>query len=615
MTDIARIAGVTRQAVTNWRSRPAVIPFPSSVARGHGSMELFDRDEVLDWLDGTGRGRDGDARLDAPAVAVPDGLDIDRAVVLLALRAAASRDVGPLSAAERVAWAEEVDPDDRYLLSEVRVAADDDALAVYADGLLEASYGPSDALARLYDSRAARGGRGLSRDLIDLLAQIADVCRVHLGPDGVDIALQAEPRARRIAAGFAAADPACDRSMLRLLALEGLPVGSGSGPRVRVVSVAGRSDAAVLAAADDIAVDLGPDEIAIVLGPASALCDRLNPAGDLYATRKGSLQMGGRDYGCALAAAVRLPRGMWRDAHRQSLGLWVLQGATTSGGVVVADLSGRDIDAAELAADVLGALERTGARAYRYGRILPYNDVWTRDTVVPAGVGAAVSARVAGRSTRDRLAAATLVTREDVRGFDVPLASGGAGTPGAPRALGTMIRARTIVLQSGSRISDDHTDPDGSIRILTATPSDPVRGIDPLVAADHYGHATRTEPGDVVFTATPAPRAVVDEIGGALVASPSRILRLDPARAGIGPRALAAAINAMADSSEWRTWPVPSIPAAQISRLEDTLGGALDHLAILRRHRRAAEDVVTHLIRGVADGSVALSAPTPTKAG
>jgi len=55
MAEIARIAGVTRQAVTNWRSRPSAVPFPTPVLAPAGSgIEKFDRDDVLDWLEERG---------------------------------------------------------------------------------------------------------------------------------------------------------------------------------------------------------------------------------------------------------------------------------------------------------------------------------------------------------------------------------------------------------------------------------------------------------------------------------------------------------------------------------------------------------------------------------
>lgn len=247
MPEIARLANVTRQAVTNWRSRPASTPFPAPAEVVDG-IERFDRDEVLDWLEATGRGRNREARLDAPAVVAPLDLDVDRAVVLLGLRAKVAEDIGPLTAEERIALAEQIDPDDTYLLAEVRDVAQDDALAVYVDELLEAAYGPSDALSRLYNTRPAQGARGLSAGLIALLQSVADACRTYLGPDGVSVELRLEPRARQVAAAFQSADGSAgaDRAMLRHLALDGLSVEEAAGALVRVVSVVGRDRKSVV---------------------------------------------------------------------------------------------------------------------------------------------------------------------------------------------------------------------------------------------------------------------------------------------------------------------------------------------------------------------------------
>jgi hypothetical protein len=609
MPEIARLANVTRQAVTNWRSRPASTPFPAPVKVVDG-IERFDRDEILDWLEATGRGRNREARLDAPAVVAPPNLDVERAVVLLGLRAKVAEDIGPLTAEERIALAEQIDPDDTYLLAEVRHVAQDDALAVYVDELLEAAYGPSDALSRLYDTRPAQGARGLSAGLIALLQSVADACRTYLGPDGVSVELRLEPRARQVAAAFQSADGSAGahRAMLRHLALDGLSVEQAAGALVRIVSVVGRADSESLDLADEAALELEDGQVAIVVGPATALCDRL--VGDLYDARRKTLEMG------ALTAAFKLPRGMWREAHRQNLGLWVLRGGAETTGVLVADLSGREGGLGELPDDILGALEQTGARAYRYGRVVPYNEVWTRDTVVLPGIGATRLATPGVSSAHERVVEATLVTREQVDGFDIPLvAQGGAPRP-SPRSLGELVEAGAIKVQSGSRISPEHLDPDGTIAVLSADPSAPHGRIDALVAADHYAHAARTEQGDVVFAVAPVPRALVDEEGGSRVASPSRILRVDLTRAGIGPRALAAAINQMATSSEWKTWPVPNVPRSEIHRLEEALGGVLDYVAKLRRHEDAATNIITNLIQGVAEGSVALgSSTTERKAG
>lgn len=609
MPDIARLARVTRQAVTNWRTRPASTPFPDPVTAADG-LDWFDSAQILDWLDATGRGRNLEARLDAPALAVPATLDLEQAVVLLTLRANGTQDIGPLSTTERIMLAEEIDPEDRFLLSEARVAAADDDVAAYVDELLAAAYGPADALARLYDTRPARGDRGFAPDLIMALQSIAGSCRTFLGPDGVAVELQVEPRARQIAAGFQTAlvSDSANRSMLRHLTLDGLTIDPGDGPSVRITSVLDRDNKRVLAAADEVALDLEDGQVAVIVGPAAALCDRLT--GDLYDDRRQTLQM----QTCSLVAAFRLPRGLWREAHRKTVGLWVLRGGAAAKGVVVADLSGRPVDPAGLADDVLGALEQSRARAYRYGRVLPYNEVWTRDTVVMPGIGTVAAS--AASSPYDRVVEATLVTSEPIDGFDLPLKKPKARVSIAPRSLGELVDSRTIKLYSGTRIHTDHLDPAGSLAVLSADPNTVHGHIDPFTAADHYSHAVRTEPGDVVFSASSTPRALVDQAGGSLVATPSRILRIDPSRTGIGPHALAAAINAMATSSEWKTWPIPAIPAAATSVLEDSLTAALDHLDELRRHEDATTSVITNLIQGVADGSVALEAPTtPRKAG
>jgi hypothetical protein len=603
-SEIARIAKVTRQAVTNWRRRPADMPFPSQVQIVEG-IPRFDREEVLDWLEATGRGRSREARLDAQAVGAPAKLDLGRAVVLLALRAKVAEDIGPHTAEERIALAEQIDPTDTYLLDEVRDSAWDDDLAVYVDELLEASYGPSDALSRLYDTRPAQGSRGLSSGLITLLQSVADACRTYLGPDGVSVELRLEPRARQVAAPFQSAYGAADvdRAVLRHLVLDGLSVEEAAGPLVRVVSAVGRADADALDIADEVALGLAKGQVAIVVGPATALCDRL--VGYVYDARRKTLEM------ATLTAAIRLPRGMWLEAYRQNLGLWVLRGGVEATGVLVADLSGRETDPGELSDDVLGALEQTRARAYRYGRVVPYNEVWTRDTVVLPGIGAAMLAAT-GTTSHDRVIEATLVTRERVDGFDIPVAQSSA-QPRVPHSLGELVEAGAIKVLRGARISAEHLDPDGTIAVLSADPSAQLSRIDALVAADHYAHAVRTEPGDVVFITSPKPRALVDEDGGSRVASPSRILRIDSMRAGIGPRALAAAINQMATSSEWRTWVVPEIPNAELQQLEDALGGVLDYVAELRRHEEAATSIIANLIQGVAEGSVALGASTTEK--
>jgi hypothetical protein len=117
----------------------------------------------------------------------------------------------------------------------------------------------------------------------------------------------------------------------------------------------------------------------------------------------------------------------------------------------------------------------------------------------------------------------------------------------------------------------------------------------------------------VIFLDGRRPLARVDVIGGALVAAPSRVLRLGPG-VPVGPWVLAAIINGTApESSEWPAWCVPHLSPNERDLLESTLAEAADHQTRLHRHLDAVHDLVTGLVRGIAAGAVTLD-PTLTDA-
>src|SRR3954471_2926397 len=90
LQDIADLARVQRPVVSMWRRRRTVrgvdSPFPKPALR-EGGGERFDRDEVVAWLEATGRGNNAEARQDAPALSVPAGAELEDIVVLLCLYA------------------------------------------------------------------------------------------------------------------------------------------------------------------------------------------------------------------------------------------------------------------------------------------------------------------------------------------------------------------------------------------------------------------------------------------------------------------------------------------------------------------------------------------------
>jgi hypothetical protein len=619
LQDIAQLSKVTRQAVTNWRRRSLIrgrrIPFPEPVEVVDG-VERFELEAVLGWLEATGRGNNDEAREDAPALSPPDGADLDDVVVLLALRALSGVDLSQQSTDELVELAETVDPGDGFLLSEVRSMSTDVHLLEYVDALMSVSFGPEDALDRLYASRLTRWtvDRGLTEDLLDLLACVGAACREHLGPDDVALDARLDVRAaRRVARGFGSVRPAAERAsgrgLLRQLVLSGTEMAGSGVPSVRVLSVIGVGDDDALELVDSLALELGPNDVAVVLGSAGILCGQLR--GERERRRSETVRLG------SVVMAVRLPRGQWKEAHRQSLGLWVLKGGTEAASVVVADLTSAAIDLGDLASDVTAALEQAGERAYRYGRRVLRSDLGGRNPVVAAGMRAVHLVDPLSDTQRDRITAATLVTSEPLEGYDMLVGPAPAPVVTAPRSLGEMVSSRRIELLSGSRIDPAHADPSGSMPVISATPARGRFTLDPLDGARLYGHARRTEPGDVVFADRPRPLAVLDEAGGALVMTPSRVLRL-PHGAGIGPRALAEVINHLPDDAgEWRTWIIPRLAPEQVDVVEHALAGAGAHVAELRRRLDAMSALVTDLIEGVAAGVLAISSsttsPTTTK--
>jgi len=388
--------------------------------------------------------------------------------------------------------------------------------------------------------------------------------------------------------------------------IDGIDVLDHADSTVRVLSVVGESDLDAIDAVDDLVVSLAGTDIGVVLGAASLLCDPL--VGGLEQQRSQTLRVG------SLALAVRLPRGLRKAAHRQSLALWILRGGRDAPSLRMADLDGDTIARDDLASDVTAALQLTEHRAYRYARRGELAPVLSGGPVVPRGVRA-VRLGSPAVTHLDRIQAATLTTSESVPGWDVSVVPALGQIVLRRRSLGELDRAGLIDVRRGSRIDVARADPNGTVRVLSADGSTNDVRLDPFDARQLYPRATWTEPGDVVFVQQPQPMARVDSVGGALVASPSRILRLGPGSA-IGPHTLAAVVNELVpEDSEWQTWNMPDLPGNEADALELALAAAAEHLVELRRHERAVRDVISNLIEGVAAGAVTVDPTIPRKAG
>ncbi|GHJ12234.1 hypothetical protein [Micromonospora sp. AKA38] len=609
LRDIADLAKVERAVVSMWRRRPRVrgqhMPFPRAVA-GAGPVERFRRDEVVDWLARTGRGNNPEHRLDAPALGVPASASLEDLVTLLCLSAHCDGDLAALTAAERESLAQHADPRDEFLLTEVRQLTATDAMVRFVDDLVEASFGLPEALARLENGPAGRalGRRELTTEAMALISAIVRAGALHLEPDGVPVVFAGGPPSLALAVGsggrrllLQSDGPAARALRRRALLHELAVVDRADTPLLRVLAVLGLDTDATLDRIDDLLLELAPGELAVVIGPAVALCERLR--GDAERLRARTLRLG------HLASAVRLPRGMWRQAHRQALGLWVCAGGQDARRPMVADLDAfplADLSVEDLSADVSAALTSDGARAFRYLRTADLATILTGSPIVPSGARAPRW----GVPSVDHLArvrAAALVTAEPPPSFDVLVTA----SPGAillrQRSLGELSDAGVVKVHRRSRIDRSHSDPNGTVPVLTADGTMDNVALDPFDAERLYPRAARTEAGDIVFVDGEAPRARVDELGGSLVASPSRILRLHPS-VEVGPHTIAAIINHQSATTEWRTWSLPLLDPTAAARLEASLTMASAYGAALRRRQNALHDLTTALIDGVTAGAV-----------
>ncbi|MGW4634885.1 helix-turn-helix transcriptional regulator [Nocardia sp. NPDC004415] len=618
MQDIADLAQVHRPVVSMWRKRPVArgefVPFPAPVATVD-RVERFRRDEVIDWLERTGRGNNTAHRLDAPALSVPDGVEFEHLVTLLCLAAASGRELAGLSGAELTALATDVDPGDTMLVAEVGTVPIEPKVLAYIDDLIESAFGLADALERLETGRAGRAleARDLSESGLSLLRCIVETCLEFQDSDTSCLVSDGDlPRLVLDLIGDRAdltvvGNDARARGLRRRATIrEARVVDQAAAPAVRLMSVIGDDPAPALDRVDDVLVALEPGEVAIVVGPASVLCEKLGR--DLEPRRSGTVRLGG------VAMALRLPRGLWRDAHRQAMGVWIVRGGADIEQPLVSDLgapAAGALDLEALAADIVGALTSSARRAYRYGRPRRRSDILAGGAMVPQGICADRLRVTDATHDIDRVRAATVLTARPVEPLDVLVVPAKGTVQVRHWSLSELAERKLVRMLRGSRIDPAHACDGATVPVLAADHSTDGMTLDPLDAERYYSRAVRTRPGDVIFAERPRPLAWVDETGGALVASPSRILRLDlDAEAGVGPRALAALINQMpAQGREWKAWSVPWLGRSETSELEDTLGRAAVYESEMRARLTATSQLCAALIHGIANGTVSLRAP------
>ncbi|GAA1482647.1 hypothetical protein GCM10009624_30870 [Gordonia sinesedis] len=612
MQDIAVLARVSRPAVSQWRKRPVVrgqlIPFPTPVATVD-AVEHFDEADVIAWLDRTGRGRNREEQhLDVGAYSLPDGVRYDDVVLLLALYALAGVDLAGATRADLVAAAAAADPTDELIASEVRSLDVNTDTLTFTEHLIDASLGTPDALARLERGRLgrARGVRDLTDEAIGLMRRVVEVAVAHVGDDvaivpagAPDLALAVADAGGRLVADGGVDDP---RDLRRRAIIAEVETDTAPrGPAVSVISLLGAEIADVLEAVDSALLGLNDGDVGVILASAAALTDHL--AGDLQRRRSETLKIGNT------AAALRLPRGMWREAHRQSQAVWICKGGAGIERVQVADLNTIDTtQLGDLASDVAAALDQDVRRAFRFTRPRDMLRIRSSGTVVPQGTQAQCLHPRRATSHADRVHEATLQTSEPAPTVDILISPSAGRFRTQQFSIDELIEQKLVTVMSGNRIDPDDADPQGTVAVL---PDRPFR-LDPFDAAQRYRRARRTEPGDIVFLEKPAPRAVIDAAGGSLVAAPAKILRINR-NAPFGPHTIAAIINTRcAPGSGWRTWCVPEFTADEAARLESALAEVAGYQRAVEQKVTAATKLVGALIDGIAEGEISLDADETT---
>ncbi|PXX53345.1 hypothetical protein DFR70_12858 [Nocardia tenerifensis] len=609
--EIATMARVQRPVPTTWARRHS--DFPSPVAH-EGTSPLFDGRAVVDWLITTGHGNTDAPELHAELALhtlagwrrrVPPRILLDALTSLICLHqqldAPVSGGLGWRSLVER---AESLDPDDTFLLSELRSVPDAErigpALATLADELTEAAYAPAEAFDWVLDSRRRLGSA----------AHVADECapaithtlaRLALTADLAEDAVIAVPHARSgdlLAALHAertseaehlyvAADP--DPTLVRLVrrrmlvrgvyeyrldVVEGVDPDTDEwgDPHALVCALPyeaaeTRTALAVLEHIQNLADLLSAGRTAVVLGPADALVHALPAHGEADRLRSWFLAEG------LLKAVISLPDGVYphRPAYRTAI--WVLSRTPETdrhGLVLLSDLTAETITAATLntVIEETHDFHAAGWRADR--RHEPRRAVLV--PILHLRPGAALTPQYrsyANRYTQPvyerpvRISELELTVQQfreqDRADQSAPIRTNAVlrpeGQPIRRTSVARLLKERRLRRLPGHRIAAEHLASDGHYPVIT--PAEvmgvaPVGGrrIDRAVLLTAYEHAEFTEPGDIVVTTSPVFGVYVDEEGLSVVAYPARVLRArhdrDPEHP-VRPRVLAALLRAAAE--------------------------------------------------------------------
>jgi hypothetical protein len=359
LSDVAALAQVQRPVVSMWRKRSAASahPFPEPAALD-GGRELFDADHIAAWLAATGRGNNPEAtndvaafaRMPGAAAGSAPGTTFDALTALLTLKAMTGNTVGQLSQDELLDLADECDPDDLFLYSELEALGTSLAsTAAFADRLVDGAYNATAAFEQLLAARFRAGLQehsetALTGSAVGLIAAAAVELAATL--DGIPVFADSTSGGSDLLMGVARA--AGERAPVTLLTADD---NGGAGRLVRrrlrvhgmhggqmrvdpggefsvqgtVVHVAqypspgepGMDATQILSAVEHLVLQMDDQQRAVIIAPARVLCD-VPLAAAAAGLRSGLLRTG------RVRAIVRLPQGLLRSKPRETQALWVL---------------------------------------------------------------------------------------------------------------------------------------------------------------------------------------------------------------------------------------------------------------------------------------------------
>ncbi|MFQ4149453.1 hypothetical protein AAGW05_12270 [Arthrobacter sp. LAPM80] len=664
LAEIATLTRVKRPVVSMWRRRSqgTATPFPEPIKLNRGQY-LFDAGQVREWLVTTQHGNNPQAPDDMAAFARHDSSRTDpkaafvALTALITLRRLVGEPLAGMAADDLLDAADDIDPDNDFLYSEIEALGGDAMdFAARADLLIEAAYSPEAAFETLMRERFRSGLRdhadtALAGPAIDLAAMTAVELSNHSNTrepvfvdptsGGSDLLVavlhrlpeDADPRLLTRSGRDAASRTALRRLLVHGVHRERLHF-TNSGefsvaePAVHVASYPppGAPEMRamrILADIENTVLQMDDSQRGVIVAPAVALTDALEEPGS-GAVRAALLRSG------RVRAIIRLPAGLVPAKTRQALALWVLGPAHASVPIaerwtMVADLSDTALShdtVQDLVGDLavsMGSASTIRAHAMRFARIVPTSRLLARRGALVRQVsGLGPDADASEQAVRADRLLAQLNSPAAAPGplpFALSLGHGSSATATVDELLSQehLRYVRGVRLIAGLPLADD-----GGARVLGLTElglgGTPGRGdsaerrINRLVLAANHPQARLSEPGDVVFATVPTPSAMVDAEGGSVIEYPARVLRIsekDPG--GLMPEMLAADINSAA-TKDWRNWALRLVPHATAQQLRPVLAQLEREEAAARLRLERLTELTTIIRDGVSAGGLVVDA-------